>query len=565
MNSLKDFFRKIQNYLSNVAQQLLILILILGVIFFIIFELLFLQPINLNNGLTVLIILVLIWLFLMTLPFNNKAKEPKDYYGKNTAKFSNTKMLITITALLFVAVYFLMNFVTSKLFISKQYASLIGEVSEVEFNEIYSDDNIIETSYIDKSAALIAAEKKIGELADLSSIYTVDVENFSKIKYQGRLVRIAPLKHINHNYRLRENNKGIPYYVMVDVSDNKTSARAELVKIEDNPVKYSPNAMFFKSLDRLAFMHNPTYTYGSPTFELDESGTPHFTIPILKHKFLGVKGAYLDKILIVNANTGKSEEYELDKIPLWVDRVYPTDLILNQAVNHYKFKNGFWGTRDMLWSNRVGLKDIDTEIDSYNYITINDDIHIFTGVRPLGGEGSATTSILYMNIRTGDVQELIKSGVSLQAAKRAAIESVIEKGYTPTTPNLISVEGHPTYAMTLKSDSGTSYGFSMVNYEDLNLNAFGNSLYEVRKNYLTVMGGNGSYSDDFDLAGEYIILNIKNVTIDGNTKYYIQFENQDNIYVVDITTNSYLPFMVSGDKVSVASRGSLINFIEVID
>ena len=563
MDKISKMFRDFQKFLIDIGQQIMILTLILGVIGFSIFELIFSEPINLSNIFVIFIILGLVWLFLMTLPLGDKVRINNAPFGMDAQKKGRVKFFITMIMLSLAGLVFVANLATSKLFLSKSYANLIGEIEEVEFIDIYNDTNKIESSYIDKNAALIAAEKKIGELADLSSIYTVDVDNFSKIKYNGKLVRIAPLKHINYNYRFRENNKGIPYYIMVDVSDNKTSARAELINIADHPIKYSPNAMFFKSLDRAAFLHNPFYTYGKPTFELDEAGVPYFSIPVLGHKFLGVSGKYVSKVLLVNAHTGETNEYENNEVPVWVDRVYTTDIILNQAADHFKLKNGFWATQDLLWSNRVGLKTIDTEIDDYNYITINDDIHIFTGVRPLGGEGSSTTSMLYMNIKTGVVKELNMAGVSLNAARVAATESVVEKGYTPTTPNLLSIENNPTYVMTLKSESGTSYGFSMVNYEDLNLNAFGNSLFEVRKNYLTVMSGNGGISSDLDLEGEYIISDIKMVTVEGNSQYYIKFKDLDNVYIADITVNSYLPFMQIDEVVQVESQGSVINFIDL--
>lgn len=562
MDGIKNAIRNIQNFLMELGQQIMILILILGVIGFGVFELIFTEPINFNNSLIIYIIMALVWLFLMTLPIGGNTSLKNAAYDDNHK--GKAKLNITLVMLMLAFILFVTNIVTSKIFMSKNYSNLIGDIEQVEFKDIYNDENNIETSYIDKDAALIAAEKKIGELADLSSIYTVDVDNFSKVKYKGKLVRIAPLKHINYNYRLRENGKGIPYYVMVDVSDNKTSAKAELIKIEDTPIKYSPNALFLKSLDRVAFLHNPTYTYGRATFELDESGNPHFSIPILGHKFLGVNGEFLNKVLLVNASTGETSEYTSEDVPEWVDRVYPTSLMLNQAADHYKLKNGFWGPRDMIWSNRVGLKKIDTKVDNYNYITIDDDIYIFTGVRPLDGEGSSTTSMLYMNIKTGRVKELNKSGVSLNAAKKAATESVIEKGYTPTTPYLISVEDNPTYVMTLKSDSGTSYGFSMVNYGDLNLNAFGNSLYEVRKNYLTVMGGNGGVSSDLDLEGDYVISEIHQVTVEGNSQYFIRFNDNQAIYTADISLNSYLPFLKTGDNVNVGSQGNTITFISII-
>ncbi len=565
MNNFRTFINKLQQAILGFAQQIMILALVLGTIGFLIFELLFSQPINLNNGFMILIIFVLIWMFIMTLPINRKDQQSRPQFDDSVKTKGNHKLTVTLVMVLLATLLIALNALTSRVLMSKQYANLIGDIETVDFKDIYNEDNLIESSYIDKNAALIAAEKKIGELADLSSIYTVDVDNFSKIKYKGKLVRIAPLKHINYNYRLRENNKGIPYYVMVDVSDNKTSAKAELINIADHPIKYSPNAMFFKSLKRVAFMHNPTHTYGRATFELDEGGVPYFSIPILGHKFFGVNGDYLKKVLLVNASTGDAVEYEPEDVPTWVDRVYPTNLMLNQASDHFTLKNGFWGPKDMIWSNRVGLKTIDTQIDDYNYITIDNDIYIFTGVRPLSGEGSSTTSMLYMNIKTGKVKEMNLAGVSLKAAEIAATESVIEKGYTATTPNLLDIAGHPTYVMTLKSESGTSYGFSMINYTDLNLNAFGNSLYEVRKNYLTVMGGNSSVVSDDTIEGEYTIQDIKSVTIEGNTQYFIRFGEKAEVYTADINLNSYLPFIIAGDKVSISTQGNVITYFELVE
>ena len=101
----------------------------------------------------------------------------------------------------------------------------------------------------------------------------------------------------------------------------------------------------------------------------------------------------------------------------------------------------------------------------------------------------------------------------------------------------------------------------MINYSDLNLNAFGNNLFEVRKNYLNVMKGTDQGSGDLDLLGDYIVEEITMVTVEGNSQFYMMFKDLDEIFIADITVNSYLPFIKVGDKVSVASFGNTINSI----
>ena len=46
----------------------------------------------------------------------------------------------------------------------------------------------------------------------------------------------------------------------------------------------------------------------------------------------------------------ESQYYDIEKVPTWVDRVYPSDLLLSQLQNWGKYTNGYFNT---LFSQKV--------------------------------------------------------------------------------------------------------------------------------------------------------------------------------------------------------------------
>lgn len=459
----------------------------------------------------------------------------------NYKKFFGT---FGIIATAFLITFIIGGFMSSKLFNAKRFANVIGDVQEVDFAQLYGKDRDIEMSYVDKDSAIIAADKKLGELTDASSRFRIDNEEFSQINYNGKMVRVAPLEYTDTFKKYTNMGSGVPYYVMVTTGDGAVNAKAELKTLPE-PMKYYPGAPFFKDLKRHVSLNHKFSYLDDYYFEVDDSGHPYWVMQVIT-KRVGIWGAKdMSALITVDAVTGDTQRYNLDKVPAWVDSVYPTDMLMNQAKDYYTLTGGFINSM----TQQRGVMAIDSVEGAYNYVMIDGEIYIFTGIRPIGLESSSTTGMLFMSKRTGQAIELELPGVSIPSAEVTSIGSIQEKGYIPTTPVLQNIGGYPTYVMSLKDISGVVRGFSFVNYQDYTKSSVGDTVAQTEKNYLNIMGDTEILAPEDRETKNATIEAIVPVITEGNTVYMIRFVGDDAIYAAPLSVSDELVFMKVGDTV----------------
>lgn len=469
---------------------------------------------------------------------------------ENYKKFFGTFGIICTAFLL---TFIIGGFMSSKMFNAKRYANVIGDVQEVDFASLYGKDRRIEMSYVDKDSAVIAADKKLGELVDASSRFRIDNEEFSQINYKGKMVRVAPLEYSDTFKKYTNLGSGVPYYVVVTTGDGAVNAKAELVTLPQ-PMQYYPGAPFFKDLKRHVSINHKFSYLDDYYFEIDDQGNPFWVVQVIT-KRVGIWGAKdMSALITVDAVTGDTKRYDLDEIPTWVDSVYPTDMLMNQAQHYYTLSGGYINSL----TQQRGVMAIDSAEGAYNYVMIDDEIYIFTGIRPIALESTSTTGMLFMNKRTGEAIELELPGVSLPSAEMTSIGSIQEKGYLPTTPVLMNVGGHPTYVMSLKDVSGVVRGFSYVNYQDYTKSSVGDTIAQVEKAYLTMMGDSEILVPEDKERKDAVIEEIMPVIIDGNTVYMIRFVGDPLIYSAPLSINDALVFMKPGTEVSIEYNANRI-------
>ncbi len=469
-----------------------------------------------------------------------------------------SKVFIAVVSV-FVIIALIGGLMSSKPLNAKRYANVLGDVKKVSFQDLYGSDRDIEMSYVDKDSAMIAAEKKLGELSDVSARFVIDYDEFSQVNYNGKMVRIAPFEYTDSFKKYTSLSEGVPYYVMVTTGDESMNAKAEIVKLDEG-MQYYPNAPFLKDLHRHVAMRHKFSYVDDYYFEIDDAGHPYWLVQVIT-KRVGLWGSKdMKALIIVDAVSGETQRYKMDEIPEWVDTVYPTDMLLNQAHNYYQYKGGFINS---LFAQR-GVMAVDSELGDYNYIMIDGEMYVFTGVRPHNVERNSTTALLFVSKRTGEAIELDLPGVSLGSAQTTSIGTIQEKGYIPTTPVLQNVNGFPTYVMSLKDRSGVVRGFSFVNYQDYTKSAVGDNYAQTEKNYIAAMGNSESLTPDDQVEIEGIIDKIQAVTIDGNTQYLLKLVDQKDIYMASISISNELAFMESGSSVKLLTEANRVIEIELI-
>ena len=155
----------------------------------------------------------------------------------------------------------------------------------------------------------------------------------------------------------------------------------------------------------------------------------------------------------MDAITGESTYYE--EVPTWVDNVYTPELIMEQYDYHGTLVNG--------WLNSVlGQKDVTVTTQGYNYIALNDDVYMYTGVTSANADQS-NLGFLLCNMRTKETHFYTAPGATEAAAQRSAEGVVQDLGYTATFPLLLNIAGEPTYFIPLKDAASLVKSYAMVN------------------------------------------------------------------------------------------------------
>lgn len=437
-------------------------------------------------------------------------------------------------------------------------SNLKADVIEIETKDFYKDFNLTSPEKIpllDRDTAQNLGNRKLGELEELVSQY-VPSDEYVQINVKGDPYRVTPLEYAGFFKWFSNRSKGIGHYLSVNMYDGKT----DLVKLEKN-IKYSFSERFGRDLGRHLRFNYPTTLFGTPSFELDDNGDPYY-IATTYEKLFGLGGKNPTGVLIVDPTDGTIDEYDLDNVPDWADRVQSADVVMEQINWNLKFQNGFFNS---LFSKK-GVRRL---TEGYNYIPIDEDIYLYSGVTSANSDASNLGFIL-VNMRTKDVEYYPLSSAEEFSAMDSAEGSVQEKEYEATFPLLLNLNGEPMYVMSLKDNSGLVKAYSLVDVQDYQKVYTANSIKNLLTNYYENNDGDFvevETEEDLDEMEELIeikgnVTQLKEVVKNGNTTYF--FIIDETIYEVNVNLNNKLPYIEENDKVEFeVNENGVIKNIEI--
>ena len=412
-----------------------------------------------------------------------------------------------------------------------RYASVL-DVQDGNFTEDIAEVNYSEIPVIDKDSAELLGNRAMGSIPEYVSQFEIS-DIYSQINYHGKPVRVSPLVYADLFKWFINRSEGIPAYVIVDM----TTQEAQVVKL-DQPILYSESEPLARNIDRYVQLKYPTYMFDEKSFELDEDGTPWWVFPVQKKTVGMFEGTTISRVVLVNACTGETEDYALEDCPQWVDRAYPSDLIVEQ----YNWRGLYSGG----WLNsvlgQVGVVSTTPGTDGnlgYNYIAQNDDVYLYSGVSSVTADNSIVGFIL-VNQRTGEATYFSMAGATEQSAMESAEGQVQNLRYTATFPLLLNIEGQPTYFMALKDGAGLVKKFAMVNIESYQYVAVGDTVASCQQEYVKLLANNGILTDEQAQSAtaaavpgepaEGTVATMTQAVIDGNSHFYVTLEGDDAIY-----------------------------------
>ena len=445
-----------------------------------------------------------------------------------------------ILFLILLAVYGIGTLLSSPVINAKQYQQLMT-VETRNFSEDIEEADYRSIPLLDKDSAALLGDRKMGSLVDMVSQFEV-ADDYTQINYNNVPVRVTPLVYASPIKWLTNQRNGIPAYIRIDMTTQDT----ECVMLEEG-IKYSKSEYFNRNLYRHIRFRFPTYIFGDQLFfEIDDNGVPYWVCPVKKFNIGLFGGETVGRVVLVNAVTGECTDYAVEDVPTWIDKVYSAELLMQLYDYYGMYQHGFF-------NSILGQRDCLVTTDGYNYLALDDDVWVYTGITSVNGDQSNVGFVL-MNQRTMETRYYEVEGATELSAMSSAEGQVQNLGYRASFPLLLNIADEPTYFMALKDDAGLVKKYAMVNVQKYQWVAIGDTIEECEKDYKELLSTNGivsqSQGERLEISG--VIELIAPVVIDGSTHYYIGITGSDELFDVDVSDEGLYGIVryKEGDRIS---------------
>ncbi|MGY4075933.1 hypothetical protein ACW5ZI_03495 [Streptococcus pneumoniae] len=412
-------------------------------------------------------------------------------------------LLASIGGILLLAA--LVSLVTSSMFQAKNYANVVT-VTEKDFTEFPRSDTS-KVPILDRSTAEKIGDRYLGSLTDKVSQY-VAADTYTQLTIDGKPYRVTPLEYADPIKWFNNQAKGIGEYIKVDM-------------VTGNDVK------------RHLRLKYPTKIFKTPSFEVDDEGNPFYVATVYQKQF-GLAVPRPASVIILDATNGETKEYSLSDVPEWVDRIYPAEETIEQINYNGKYKDGFLNAM-------ISKKNVTQTTKGYNYLSIGNDIYLYTGVTSANADESNLGFILE-NMRTGEITKYSLASATEESARESAEGAVQEKSYKATFPILINLNDKPLYIMGLKDNAGLVKEYALVDAVEYQNVIVATTVEEMLSKYANKNDLEIDNATTESING--VVADLKSAVIKGDTVYFFKVDGK--IYKVKASVSDDLPYLENG-------------------
>ncbi|MDO5328628.1 MAG: Tat pathway signal sequence [Coriobacteriia bacterium] len=510
-------------------------------------------PINIHSETTWLIVVILVLLPVFLFFRSRKNKFDKKIKDKNdtkkmmkdeNAKQAKKYKILACIPLGLAALGLLGMLVSASFFPgnAEKYASVL-KTQDLDFKTDIQEANYNQIPIIDRETARVLGTKEMGSIPDYVSQFEIS-DLYSQINFQGKPVRVSCLMYADLFKWLTNREQGIPAYCIIDMA----TQNAKIVRISDvdgtegQGIKYSESEPLARNIERYIQLKYPFYMFDEFSFEVDEQGHPWWICPVQERTIGLFGGKTISRAVLCDAVTGECQDMDVSEVPQWADRVYPSELLLEQYNWSGKYKNGWLNswigqsgvvkTTPGTTSSANGSSNISKSL-GYNYIAKDDDVWVYTGVTSATSDSSIVGFIL-INQRTAESHFYSIAGATEVSAMESAEGQVQHLRYVSTFPILINVANQPTYFMALKDSAGLVKKFAMIDIQRYQNVAIGDTVAECQKAYQQLLTREGieitgsNVSNGKQISGT--IANMTQVVFDNNSHFLVTIAGDAHIY-----------------------------------
>jgi hypothetical protein len=305
---------------------------------------------------------------------------------------------------------------------------------------------------VPEESAIFAGEKVVGQLG---AYYRVGVYNVQSDV--GKLKWVAPMDFQGVvQWISRRTSPGV---IIVDAEN--PDAPAELRQRE--PLRYIPSAYLNENLERHVWLRYGTELLLESTLQLDAQGNPKYLVT-LGRPTIGWSGEEVTAVVIVDPATGAMERIPRDqfsRLPAWVSRVYPPDLVLRYNDWFGRYVHGWWNAQVAKRDVHLPARD-----EVFGILLADGRFAWFVDHTSPNLTDTSMTGFTYTDSRTGAMVYYTSSGGeynSYAAQQAVAGNPIIKQGrLIPTQPILYSLFGQNTWVVPAVADNGKFQTLALV-------------------------------------------------------------------------------------------------------
>lgn len=395
---------------------------------------------------------------------------------------------------------------------------------------------------------------------NLGSSYGLDPTTYTLQSIRQHLYYVAPLEYNNIFVNLANNNT--PGFVIVDAENPQAvpelctnGAHSAHCPVNGASLAYLPGALLNQDLLRHVYLSG--FTYGKlvdHTLELDDNFHPYWSISLMQPT-RGYTGDTLSEVLLVDAHTGNIVKYSPQNVPVWVDRVMPSETVTQYLQ--------WWGLYHAApWFNPSGAgQQAPANDPQLLYNSIDHPVWLIPMTSSSSNDNSSTGVFLFdTHDNKATFYPLAGLGIGSNVRNTIASTRANIRNYSVDSVQLYQIYNTPTWVAIFTQTTSSGGIYQAVGIVDArNLNG-SNVQYETTlpaalqdyQQWLSQQGNstNGAPSGGTTKTVTGKVLRISAVQQGTNTIYYMQLAGQNLIFTANLSLSPKLPLVTPGDTVT---------------
>src|SRR6266851_821962 len=422
---------------------------------------------------------------------------------------------------------------------------------------------------VSQSIAVYKGQQVLGSNGqNLGSTYSIDPASYTLQSINHHLYYVGPLMY--NNIFANFASSTTPGFIVVDAENPQAEPQLRTDKVQPGTsLAYLPGAIFNQDLLRHVYLSG--YTYGrlvDPTLELDDSFHPYWTISLMQPT-RGYTGDVLSEVLIVDAHTGDIKDYKPQNVPIWVDRVMPSETVTQYLM--------WWGLYHAApWFNPSGAGQQSPATDpQLLYNNADQPVWLVPMTSSSSNDNSSTGVFLFDTHKNEAHFYPLAAGLGIGSNVQNTFQSTRANilRYNVDSFQLYQICGQPTWVAIYSSgnifqDVGILAARNLnggnVQFEPSLSRALDDyKLWLAQNNISNNCGATPTGGTQQAVTGK--VLRISSVQLNGNTIYYIQISGQNVIFTANLSLSPKLPLVQPGDTVTITYFNASVQAGQPVD